>query len=275
MLRQWLINREVATTAAHSSVDAVAQTARFRNRGMDVSRLEGFSDAVFGFAITLLVVSLQPPNTFADLIADLQRLPAFAASFSIILFIWFIHYSFFRRYGLSDATTMLLNMVLLFVVLFYVYPLRFVFELAFAPLFGSLNADKALHAQDTTTLYLLYSSGYMAVFIVFALLYTHAYHLRRALDLTAVEQYDTITAIAMNSSLCLVGLISVALALGHVGLTWGAPGFAYFLIWPAQMITAIVRGRGRRPLEVQALQQASEKVDGKAPVQAMSATSPE
>ena len=33
------------------------------HRHRDVSRLEGFSDAVFGFALTLLVVSLEVPET--------------------------------------------------------------------------------------------------------------------------------------------------------------------------------------------------------------------
>jgi hypothetical protein len=35
------------------------------------------------------------------------------------------HYYFFRYYGLEDITTIVLNTLLLFLVLFYVYPLKF------------------------------------------------------------------------------------------------------------------------------------------------------
>jgi uncharacterized membrane protein len=47
-------------------------------RRAETSRLEGFSDAVFAFALTLLVVSLQVPNSFDELVRTLRNFIAFA-----------------------------------------------------------------------------------------------------------------------------------------------------------------------------------------------------
>ena len=90
-----------------------------------VTRLEGFSDAVFGFALTLLVVSLEVPNSFDELLKDMQGLVGFALMFAMVCWIWYEHNVFFRSYGLDDPWTVFLNCVLLFVVLFYVYPLKY------------------------------------------------------------------------------------------------------------------------------------------------------
>src|SRR3954471_6798038 len=86
----------------------------FRLRGEEVTRLESFSDAVFGFALTLLVVSLDVPRTFGDLIATMRGFPAFAICFIFLALIWNSHYRFCRRYGLDDATTRFLTCVMLF-----------------------------------------------------------------------------------------------------------------------------------------------------------------
>src|SRR5207237_7179573 len=107
----------------------ICDNKKVRSRSHEVSRTEGLSDAVFGFAITLLVVSLEVPKTYGELMQTMRGFGAFAISFTLLFIVWYNQYKFFRRYGLQDDLTMLLNGVLLFVVIFYVYPLKFVFTL--------------------------------------------------------------------------------------------------------------------------------------------------
>src|SRR5271170_1780581 len=112
----------------------------FRWRAGEITRLEAFCDVIFGFAITLLVVSLEVPHTYAELLADLRGFLPFAACFAQLAMIWRTHYRFSRRYGLEDGYTVFLNVVLLFLVLFYVYPLKFVFTILFSEITGAASA---------------------------------------------------------------------------------------------------------------------------------------
>src|SRR5215470_1106426 len=101
----------------------------FRLRGDEVMRIEAFSDAVFAFAVTLLIVSLEVPKSFAELMQTIRGFFAFGISFLFLMLIWFEHNVFFRRYALDDIRTIFLNSCLLFIVLFYVYPLKFLASL--------------------------------------------------------------------------------------------------------------------------------------------------
>src|SRR5512134_1725434 len=74
-------------------------------RGREVSRIEGFSDAVFGFALTLLVVSLEVPDDIRAFRQAMSGFAPFAATFAIICWIWYEHYEFFRKFGLRDGLT--------------------------------------------------------------------------------------------------------------------------------------------------------------------------
>ena len=55
--------------------------------GGEVSRIEGFSDAVFGFALTLLVVALEVPESFNDLKEIFFGFLPFGLMFALICWI--------------------------------------------------------------------------------------------------------------------------------------------------------------------------------------------
>src|ERR1700722_17524218 len=104
----------------------------FRLRGHDIKRIETFSDGVFAFAVTLLIVSLEVPKTFEELLISMRGFGAFAICFTLLVLVWHEQNVFFRRYGLDDKVSILLNACLIFIVLFYVYPLKFLFSLLFS-----------------------------------------------------------------------------------------------------------------------------------------------
>src|SRR5438477_1649156 len=133
-------------------------SARWPRREM--LRIEGFSDAVFAFALTLLVVSLEVPRAFADLVQTMRAFVPFAICFAILMQIWFKHYAFFRRFGLQDVKTRLLNAVLLFLVLFYVYPLKFLWT----HLSGGASS---FGVSEARALLVIYGLGGAAVFGIF------------------------------------------------------------------------------------------------------------
>src|SRR5438477_4198919 len=91
----------------------VGDPHKFRWRSHEISRIEGLSDAVFAFAVTLLVVSLEVPKTLAELMTAMRGFGAFAIYFTLLFIVWFNQYKFFRRYGLQNNFTVIFNGVLL------------------------------------------------------------------------------------------------------------------------------------------------------------------
>jgi|SRR5215831_1364408 len=216
----------------------------FRMRGREVTRLESFSDAVFGFALTLLVVTLEVPKSFADLLATLRGFPTFAVCFAMLASIWNTHYRFCRRYGLDDGATRFLTCILLFIVLLYVYPLKFLFTLGMNDLlFGRVAIAPVVSRAEAVALLAIYSFGFAGVYFAFALLYFHAWRSRARLELSELEQFDTRYLIVRLFSVAIFALCVASLALVRWIPPWS--GYAYFLIFPMLRLQRFLHERRR------------------------------
>jgi uncharacterized membrane protein len=227
-----------------------------RWRGGEVSRLEALSDAVFGFAITLLVVSLEVPQTYAQLMDAMRGFVAFAASFALLFMVWHHQYRFFRRYGLQDGKTVALNAVLLFVVVFFVYPLKFVFNLVTNEMMG--RGDRVLvngrlipvftSAGEPRQMMVVFGLGYVAVFFLFALMHLRADRLHDELELSPRERFETRANVV--EALLNVGVGTISILVAVYGPPRGAAlsGLAYMLVGPVLTAFGFARGWRRRRL---------------------------
>jgi hypothetical protein len=190
----------------------------FRWRSHEITRIEGFSDAVFGFAVTLLIVSLEVPRTSTELLSTMRGFGSFVVTFLILAGIWYAQHTFFRRYGLEDRVTVILNLVLLFTVLFFIYPLKFLFNMILTDprMVGKVETPHGLELavlpQHKPLIFLIFAAGFVAVFGVFVLLYRHAYKQREKLGLNEFELFETRHAIRRMSLSMVVGLLYVGLA---------------------------------------------------------------
>ena len=100
-----------------------------RPRRVGKGRMEGFSDAVFAIAITLLVldVAVHPPGTPLEQV--LHAWPGYVAyvvSFLTIGAAWLAHEALTDRLARSDSIFQRLNLLLLLVVAFLPFPTRLV-----------------------------------------------------------------------------------------------------------------------------------------------------
>ena len=218
-------------------------------RRHETSRVEAFSDAVFAFALTLLVVSLDVPTSYAELVKLMAGFVPFAASFTLLTWIWWEHNVFFRRYGLQDAWTATLNAALLFVVLFYVYPLKFLFTAAFSFYLPVLDLTLQITPPQLARIFAIYGLGFVVLFGMFGLLYRHAYRRREELQLTPLEVFDVREAAGAHLVSMGVGLAATVIALIAPTPLAVMSGFTYFFKGPAHWAYGVRSGRRRRALE--------------------------
>ena len=221
-------------------------------RHREVSRLEGFSDAVFGFALTLLVVNLETPRTAEGLKNLIGGFLPFALTFAMVAWIWYQHNLFFRRYALQDAWTVFLNSALLFVVLFYVYPLKFLTLALVGPLTWMTPEQYPIIRDIGAPMVMaLYSGGVLVIFSIFALLHVHARSKRHELELTPHD--EVVLKYSLRSHLISLGLAVVSLILVAAMPSMTAfAGIVYALMGPLHGWNGHMGGKAQAALATNA-----------------------
>jgi uncharacterized membrane protein len=203
------------------------QQIEFRHRAHEVSRIEAFSDVIFGFAMTLLVVSLEAPKSFEELMEMMRGMLPFAFCFAIFIDIWFKHHNFFKRYALHDNVVLALNTAL------------------------PIVADEITgHAHvtnrgDASVLFAIYGIGFAAVFWIIAGMFWRAYARRDRLRLNDVERIDTLESMFDNFFEGAFGIASAIIAQFRPTLA----GVIYFGIAIPKTLVPIYFGRRRRVAE--------------------------
>jgi uncharacterized membrane protein len=220
----------------------------FRDRGVAVTRLEAFVDAAFAFAVTLLVISLDAiPDSIPAMVEALKGVPAFAVSFAQIAAFWSAHATWSRRFGLDDGKSKALSLLLVFLVLVYVYPLKILFGNFFAWISGHwLPAAAAITSlDDLRWMFVIYGVAFATMSFCLAMLYRHALTQAAVLALSAEEIAASRAELLRWHYTIAVAALSVMVALllparlppwmlGLPGMLYGLLGFTGILMIRSQ-----------------------------------------
>jgi uncharacterized membrane protein len=119
-------------------------------------RIESLSDLIFGLALSIGAISLisRVPATPARMLIDISE---FGFSFLILISVWLGYTHIMSVLPMEDGTTVVLNLVLLFLVSVepYLFYLNIIFELSAHELL--LNSASIMYALDMAGLMLILS----------------------------------------------------------------------------------------------------------------------
>lgn len=206
----------------------------FKHRATEIVRVEALSDAVFAFSVSLLVASLEVPQTFEELRSIIFGALPFFATIAIVFLLWYQQYIFFRHYGLNDTRIIVLNLVYLAVILFYIYPLKFLFSLLIGSWTGIDLFPKATEAgklvlsvEEFPQLIMLFGTGYFVIWFLLYLMHRHVLKFGARLALSHYELCYTRKEKRGALMNALIGISSVLLAWIEMER---AAGICYLLI---------------------------------------------
>lgn len=218
-------------------------------RGRQTTRLETFVDAAFAFALTMLVISVDSiPRSFDELLQALKGVPAFAASFAIMIMFWLGHYRWSRRYGIEDTGSVVLSLALVFLMLVFLYPLRLMASGAFYSVSGGWlpGEIEITRISQLRFMFLLYGVGFMLMSIVLLALYARVQRVALDPPLSAEDRAVAAVEVQAWGILASMGALSALLTLL---LPPRQIGFAVWIYASLAVIMPLMGRRWQREIE--------------------------
>lgn len=220
----------------------------FRHRGDRTTRLEAFVDAAFAFALSLVVIATgSVPRTSEELLLALKSIPAFAACFWLLATFWRGHVEWSERFGLDDPRSRQWSLLLIFLALIFVFPLKIVFATFFTWISaGWLPVQFAFETEgDVQRMFQMFAVAFGSMGAVLFALNREAWRQREVLGLDEAEKAALRLVLRLWAMLPLFALVSLALSLWPASLRYGAPGMVFFVMHLVQMV---LRARHRRTM---------------------------
>jgi len=215
------------------SLASLPLSGGYRLRGEAMSRIEVFSDAAFAFAVTMLVISLSAiPKNFDELIVAVKGIPAFAASFAVIMVYWISHRRWSRRFGLDDKVSTFLTLSLVFIILVYVYPLKLTMNVTFFAMSGGWLPSEfdITSASEVSGLVILYGFGFCLIGSTNLGLYLRASNQVKDLCLNQMELLLVKEEQLIWSIQAAAGLLSALVAMIFYNSIGHLAGFVFCLL---------------------------------------------
>lgn len=210
--------------------------SRINYRGADPSRMDNLTDAVFGIAITLLIFNLTNPNSFTDLLTFTKSLPAFLVSISFLVIVWREHLRFSEIFTINHSGFVFLNTLFISLVIFYVYPLRFL-SLFITSVFFQIDLGLSIEEKQIPSLMIYYGFVAFALYFILFLFYYKAYRIREKINLSTFEIFYTKSQMIKLIIMFAIPLFSIFVVLilkNHsAALAATIGGFVYSLYGPA------------------------------------------
>ena len=186
---------------------------------MATARIDNFTDAAFAFAVSLMVIGgAGAPQTFATLVQSLGDIPAFAFGFAVMAMFWLGHVRWRRLRGDGDMMSTFLTLVLIFLTLIYVQPLR-----AMASATGLFFTGQGrMFGGSLPGLFAVYGTGFVAMSLTMVALYWESL---RSQDMRREQRGEARGELGIWLILAATGLASILVSLTRFGV-WAAMLYA-------------------------------------------------